>query len=400
MKLINNMKTLKESILSDMETTLSVDLGSSIPKILELLNDPISAHYSAYSIDEFKNGFSHDPNEIILGPPINVYYEKFSAEFSNGTATDIYNKYGQPGWENFVKLAKKELKEIDLRYISRRNVRYGDFLYIYYPSKQNTEYTVPVLTIEFIRKNIDIPAKYLIIRIILNKNNQVSVYYSTDGGFNIEKNPYWKRHMYDIGSNLTWYGVIEALHEKMARHHYCNRPTYDTIVQKYAKNIDESLLSSIDKTLEQGDKDIELVNSLSHQYELKSIGGVGDREEKMFGPNISKYENVQYISQAYASHANEFSKWPNYKSFAKWLERLQATDIGLDSFKRISLNDAEKIEALAKKEGIIKNVKNIKVKLNIFPDMLIIYVHKVDGTGNLKKTKNGRNELMYIFNPL
>lgn len=404
------MKTLKESILSDMETTLSVDLGSSIPKILELLNDPISAHYGAYSANNYKNGFEHNKSNVInINLGANAYYEKFSAEFSNGTATDIYNKYGQPGWEKFVKLAKKNLKEVDLRYIGRRNVRYGDFLYICYPSKQNDSYTVPVLSIEFIRKNMDIgPSKYLEIQLMLNKNNQVSVFYHANDNFNTQKNAFWERHLYDISSNLTWYGIIEALHEKLGRYWYCDRPEYDTIVQKYAKNVDESIfdesiLSNIDKTLEQGDKDIKLVNTLSYHYMLSGVGGVGDREEKMFGPNITDYESLPYISKKYANtnYANEFPKYPNYKSFAKWLERLQAKDIGLDNFKNISLDDAEKIEALAKKEGLIKNVKNIKVGLNKFPNMLIIYVHKVDGAGNVKKTKlQGRNELMYVFNPL
>jgi hypothetical protein len=164
--------------------------------------------------------------------------------------------------------------------------------------------------------------------------------------------------------------------------------------------IKESLLSDIDKTLERGNTDVELVNSLSYQYELQSIGGVGVREEKLFGPNISKYEQLSYISKTYASHANEFPNLPNYKSFGKWLERLQRQDIGVSDFTKIKLDDAAKIEALAKKEGIIKNAKNIKIKLNIFPDMLLIYVHKVDGTGEIKRTKYGRNEIMYVFSPL
>lgn len=168
------------------------------------------------------------------------------------------------------------------------------------------------------------------------------------------------------------------------------------------KTLKESLLSDIDKTIERGDTDVELVNSLSYQYELRSIAGIGNTEEKMFGPNISKYESVPYISKTYSdsSRANEFSKWPNYKSFGKWLERLQKQDIGVSDFTKIKLDDAEKIEALAKKEGIIKNVKNIKVKLDIFPDMLMIYVRKVDGTGTVKKSKTGRIEIMYVFGPL
>lgn len=168
------------------------------------------------------------------------------------------------------------------------------------------------------------------------------------------------------------------------------------------KTLKESLLSDIDKTLKRGSTDVELVNSLSYQYELRSIAGVGNIEEKMFGPNISKYESVPYISKTYSdsSRANEFSKWPNYKSFGKWLERLQRHDIGISDFTKIKLDDASKIEALAKKEGIIKNSKNIKIKLNIFPDMLMIYVHKVDGAGEIKKSKTGRIELMYVFGPL
>ena len=168
------------------------------------------------------------------------------------------------------------------------------------------------------------------------------------------------------------------------------------------KTLKESLLSDIDKTLERGNTEVELVNSLSHQYELRSIAGVGDIEEKLFGPNISKYEYVPYISKTYSdsSHANEFPKWPNYKSFGKWLERLQKQDIGVSDFTKIKLDDVAKIEALAKKEGIIKNVKNIKIKLNIFPDMLMIYVHKVDGAGVTKRTKSGWIEIMYVFGPL
>lgn len=168
------------------------------------------------------------------------------------------------------------------------------------------------------------------------------------------------------------------------------------------KTLKESLLSDIDKTLERGDNDIKLFTSLSYQYELRSIGGIGNNEEKMFGPNISKYESVPYISKTYADpdRANEFPKWPNYKSFGKWLERLQRQDIGVSDFTKIKLDDAAKIEALAKKEGIIKNAKNIKIKLNIFPDMLLIYVHKVDGAGETKRSKLGKIELLYVFTPL
>ena len=168
------------------------------------------------------------------------------------------------------------------------------------------------------------------------------------------------------------------------------------------KTLKESLLSDVDKTLERGNTEVELVNSLSHQYELRSIAGVGDIEEKLFGPNISKYETVPYISKTYSdpSRANEFPKWPNYKSFGKWLERLQRQDIGVSDFTKIKLDDAAKIEALAKKEGIIKNAKNIKIKLNIFPDMLLIYVSKVDGTGETKRSKKGNIELIYVFSPI
>lgn len=168
------------------------------------------------------------------------------------------------------------------------------------------------------------------------------------------------------------------------------------------RTLKESLLLNVDNTLKHGDTDVELVNSLSHQYELRSIAGVGNIEEKMFGPNISKYESVPYLSKTYSEpgRANEFPKWPNYKSFGKWLERLQRQDIGVSDFTKMTLDDAAKIEALAKKEGIIKNVKNIKVRLNIFPDMLMIYVYKVDGAGEIKKSKTGRIELMYVFSPL
>ena len=168
------------------------------------------------------------------------------------------------------------------------------------------------------------------------------------------------------------------------------------------RTLKESLLLNVDNTLKHGDTDVELVNSLSHQYELRGISGIGDIEEKMFGPNISKYEVVPYISKTYAdsNRANEFTKWPNYKSFGKWLERLQRQDISVSDFTKIKLDDAAKIEALAKKEGVIKNAKNIKVKLDIFSDMLMIYVQKVDGTGTVKKSKTGRIELMYVFNPL
>lgn len=123
--------------------------------------------------------------------------------------------------------------------------------------------------------------------------------------------------------------------------------------------IKESLLSDIDKTLERGNTEVELVNSLSHQYELRSIGGIGNIEEKMFGPNISKYESVPYISKTYSEpgRANEFPKWPNYKSFGKWLERLQRRDIGVSDFTKIKLDDAEKIEALAKKGGYNQKCK-------------------------------------------
>ena len=168
------------------------------------------------------------------------------------------------------------------------------------------------------------------------------------------------------------------------------------------RTLKESLLLNVDNTLKHGDTDVELVNSLSHQYELRSIAGIGNTEEKMFGPNISKYESVPYLSKTYSEpgRANEFPKWPNYKSFGKWLERLQRQDIGVSDFTKIKLDDAAKIEALAKKEGIIKNAKNIKIKLNIFPDMLMIYVYKVDGAGEIKKSKTGRIELMYVFSPL
>jgi hypothetical protein len=173
-------------------------------------------------------------------------------------------------------------------------------------------------------------------------------------------------------------------------------------------SLSETILSDMKISLTEGDDKLKQLTSLSGIFELKGIAGIDKSCEKLFDNNITEFESLPYISQKYQNPriANEFPGFPNYKSFAKFLERLQPEYIGWKSFDDINTGNIDKfasdLEKFVKANGLIKKAKNIAIDCKYFNNgpgetQLQIYVNKLDKEGNIYKSKGGRVQLMYIF---
>lgn len=177
-------------------------------------------------------------------------------------------------------------------------------------------------------------------------------------------------------------------------------------------NIYESLLDDIDNTMTNGRKWIADMNVMHTHQELSVIVNARDKGEKLFGDKIDDLRDLPWHSEKMDNMERRYkSRFRNTCNFGKWLERLTTNDLNVPSLYINSMSMAENvgnaIEKLAKKEGLLKNAKNIKVvgryydsssNDNFDRGQFQIEVQKVDKDGNIVKTKDGRTYVMYLFN--
>lgn len=201
------MKTLYESLLDDEQDLINrYDLGAAIPKVIQLLDDPLSAHYRLYSPNNFSNGFEPSKNEIsyIKRKDFLKYKDKH-----HKTATDIWMEKGQPGWEALWKLADKSLKKAEVK-----KGDYGEYIKFTKPSKSNEYNTAKVISIDVAICNKRAVKKnpYLIIRFKIDKTNSfVQLDIRQDSYFLTEFGSGWDVEIYDINSNPTWMGLVDEI---------------------------------------------------------------------------------------------------------------------------------------------------------------------------------------------
>ena len=174
--------------------------------------------------------------------------------------------------------------------------------------------------------------------------------------------------------------------------------------------ISEGLLSGMEDTLNKGEAIAHDILELYSTWELCGIAGYSNWTDKMF--DESKLQS--FVSQPFKSEAMNHKILPhktiNHLSFGKWLEQLTAEELGYNAFSINSMSDAEeianKIEKYAKKVGVIKNKKNIRLRGKYFTghgnhNQFQLYVDQLDKNGDIKKVKrNGIEEsvyLMYVF---
>lgn len=177
-------------------------------------------------------------------------------------------------------------------------------------------------------------------------------------------------------------------------------------------NIYESLLDNIDNTMANGRKWMADMNVMHTYHELSVIVHAGDKGEKLFGDKIDDLRSLPWFSEKMDNTERRYkSRFRNTTNFGKWLERLTAADLNIPALYINSMSTAENvastIEKLAKKAGLLKNAKNIKVVGRYFDSspndnfdrgQFQIEVQKVDKEGNVVKTKDGRTYVMYLFN--
>lgn len=222
------MKSLKESILDDMEDTLSIELGKDLPKVIELLRDPLSAHYHSYSIHELKYGVKRERGTMYIVTP--EAKQKWCGNYK--TPTQLWKDKGQPAWETLHKLAIANLRKVNPKDVNSGNTEYADVIVFTKPAKRNDSWPAKILSVNLIRKNNN-----------NRKNRYIDVGFACDNtlshvGYTSSVNnrfptetPSWELEIYDLNSNAGWVGLIEEIVKQLPR--AWGDTITDKILQKY-----------------------------------------------------------------------------------------------------------------------------------------------------------------------
>lgn len=183
------------------------------------------------------------------------------------------------------------------------------------------------------------------------------------------------------------------------------------MMKQLIKYIEEGILAGMEDTLDKGETISNDILMLYNTWELGGIAGYSNWTDKMF--DESKLQS--FVSQPFKSDAMHYKILPhrtiNHLSFGKWLEQLTPDKLGYNTFSINSMSDAEefatRLEKYAKKEGVIKNKKDIRIRGKYFSShggchtQFQLNVERLDKNGDIKKVKrNGIDEsvyLMYVF---
>lgn len=218
------MKTLKESILSDIESQIDkgTDIVNNMAKIRELVplfTDFMSVHYCRYDSHDWKNfvfnrRVSYDGKFLWeLKPHIDVN------DFVS--ARDVYNKYKQHAYEKLFDIASKELKEIDLNEMTSNRVKHNNSYLIFMRGTTYNEDTgrQPILFVKFVEKDFSKGrAKWRLSSIRMNMQGAIQIQQSIES--RIKKQIRYRVNEYDwfifdINSNPDWSGIVDAVREEL-----------------------------------------------------------------------------------------------------------------------------------------------------------------------------------------
>ena len=222
------MKSLKESILSDMEDTLSIEAGKDLPKVIELLKDPLSAHYHSYSVHELEHGVKHEANTYYIISPETK--QKWCGKYK--TPTQLWKDKGQPAWKALNKLAKTNLRKVDPKVVNGKETDYADVIVFTKPSKNNDTWPAKLMNIEIIRKNAKSRDPYIRVSFHCDTSLSYVGYSSYEDDRFPAKNWAWDIEIYDLNSNAGWVGLLEEIIKQLPHTGYGGTIT-DKTLQKY-----------------------------------------------------------------------------------------------------------------------------------------------------------------------
>lgn len=213
------MKTLRESLLSDLDTQFDqgetlvnnhVKLNTVIPLIL----DEQSAHFTCYPQSvwrDYGNGFT---KKSFLG--------NFTKNYESGA--DELKHEGQPAWEKLFKMAKNELDEISFNAMINKNKyksrKYGTFMVFLISTEKNIfKHYSKCIEIRFFEKDYSTGRlKWLQSAIrYTNLPNKVNISQSVN---NIKDSLGWINSLYnmyifDVDSNPDWHGLMDELRKTL-----------------------------------------------------------------------------------------------------------------------------------------------------------------------------------------
>lgn len=213
------MKTLRESLLSDLDTQFDqgetlVNNHVKLNTIIPLILDEQSAHFTCYSQGvwrDYENGFTK-----------NSFLKKFTKNYDSGA--DELKHEGQPAWEKLFKMAKTELDEISFNDMINKNKyksrKYGTFMVFLISTDKNIyKHNSNCIEIRFFEKDYSTGRlKWLQSAIrYTNLPNKVNISQSIN---NIKDSLGWSNslynmHIFDVDSNPDWSGLMNELRKTL-----------------------------------------------------------------------------------------------------------------------------------------------------------------------------------------
>lgn len=213
------MKTLKESLLDDIESTMNdgktiINNYVKLNTVIPLLLDEQSAHFTCYSQDvwrDYENGFTKKS-----------FLKKFTKDYESGA--DEIKHEGQPAWEKLFKMAKNELDEISFNDMINKNKyksrKYGTFMVFLISTEKNIfKHYSKYIEIRFFEKDYSTGRlKWLQSAVhYTNLSDKVNISQSIN---NIKDSLGWSNslynmHIFDVDSNPDWSGLMNELRKTL-----------------------------------------------------------------------------------------------------------------------------------------------------------------------------------------
>lgn len=213
------MKTLKESLLDDIESTMNdgktiINNYVKLNTVIPLLLDEQSAHFTCYSQGvwrDYENGFTKKS-----------FLKKFTKDYESGA--DEIKHEGQPAWEKLFKMAKNELDEISFNDMINKNKyksrKYGTFMVFLISTEKNIfKHYSKYIEIRFFEKDYSTGRlKWLQSAVhYTNLSDKVNISQSIN---NIKDSLGWSNslynmHIFDVDSNPDWSGLMNELRKTL-----------------------------------------------------------------------------------------------------------------------------------------------------------------------------------------
>lgn len=217
------MRTLKESILSNVETQMNkgtnvVNNMSKIRELVPLFTDLMSVHYCRYDRDDWQ---TLALRRLIKYPKYLWDLKPYDDINKFESADDVYKKYKQSAYEKLFDIATKELKEIDLNEMTSSHVKHDNAYLIFMRATNRNTRTGrrPILFIKFVEKDFSKGrAKWRHSLLTMNTKGDLYIEQEIESrikkriGYNTDEYDWF---IFDINSNPNWNGIIDAVREEL-----------------------------------------------------------------------------------------------------------------------------------------------------------------------------------------